>query len=185
MKVIVNADDFGASESVNEAVDYAFRKGIINRTTIMVTSPCCEDAMKRAFDGNYAGSVGLHLHLDGEDKWSLTQGIREYNLSSPSFWKKTRNRIFISDRSLRNAIKAEIEAQMQRYIELGCTLMHIDSHHHRHLDLSILILVIPLAKKYGFKSMRISRNVGSGLSGIKGILKKDCQLHCQKKFSSY
>lgn len=68
MKVIVNADDFGASESVNDAVDYAFRKGIINRTTIMVTSPCCEDAMRRAFNGNYAGSVGLHLHLDGGGK---------------------------------------------------------------------------------------------------------------------
>lgn len=172
MKVIVNADDFGASESVNEAVDYAFRNGIINRTTIMVTSPCCEDAMNRAFNGNYAGSVGLHLHLDGGGKRSLTQGIREHNLSSPSFWKKTRNRIFIPDRGLRNAIRAEIEAQMQRYVELGCTLMHIDSHHHRHLDLSILMLVIPLAKKYGFKSMRISRNVGPGLGGIKGLLKK-------------
>lgn len=125
--------------------------------------------MQRAFDGNYAGSVGLHLHLDGAD--SLTQDIREYNLSSPSFWKKTRNRIFIPDRGLRNAIKAEIEAQMQSYVELGCTLMHIDSHHHRHLDLSILMLVIPLAKKYGFKSMRISRNVGPGLGGVKGLLK--------------
>lgn len=68
MRIVVNADDFGASKSTNEAIDYAFRNSIINRTTIMVTSPYCEDAMQRAFDGNYAGSVGLHIHLDGGGK---------------------------------------------------------------------------------------------------------------------
>lgn len=182
MKVIVNADDFGMSRSTNEAIDYAFRNGIINRTTIMVTGTECEDAMKRALNGSYAGSVGLHLHLDGAN--SLTQDIREYNLSSPSFWKKTRNRIFIPDRGLRNAIRAEIEAQMQSYVELGCTLMHIDSHHHRHLDLSILMLVIPLAKKYGFKSVRISRNVGPGLGGVKGLLKKLINMSIRRRFQT-
>ena len=29
-KRIVNADDFGASLSINQAIDYAFKEGIIN-----------------------------------------------------------------------------------------------------------------------------------------------------------
>ena len=35
-KVIINADDFGYSSQVNEAVAECFRTGVINRTTIMV-----------------------------------------------------------------------------------------------------------------------------------------------------
>lgn len=182
MKIIVNADDFGASNSTNEAIDYAFRNGIIDRTTIMVTSPECEDAMQKAFEGGYYGSVGLHLHLDGDA--CLSENLKSYGLSNPSFWRNSKNRFLIFDAKLRKALKEEIEAQMQRYIELGCTLMHIDSHHHRHLDVSILVLVIPLAKKYGFKSMRISRNVGPGLSGVKGFLKKLINKSIRRQFQT-
>ena len=45
--------------------------------------------------------------------------------------------------------------------------MHIDSHHHVHHIPSILPSVIKLAQKYGFKSMRISRNIWHGVSFLK------------------
>lgn len=60
---------------------------------------------------------------------------------------------------------------MKRYVELGFTCMHIDSHRHLHCSPSILSIVIPLAKKYGFKTMRISRNMGELLSFDKKIIK--------------
>ena len=50
-RVIVNADDFGSSQSINDAVDYAFKQGIINRTTLMVTRPFAEDAVNQSIRG--------------------------------------------------------------------------------------------------------------------------------------
>ena len=50
-KRIVNADDFGASPSVNQAIDYAFKNGIINQATLMVNMPHVQDAVYKAIRG--------------------------------------------------------------------------------------------------------------------------------------
>lgn len=68
-KRIVNADDFGASPSINQAIDYAFKEGIINRATLMVNMPYAQDAVQLAIDGGYIDKIGLHLCLDtGEQR---------------------------------------------------------------------------------------------------------------------
>ena len=168
-KRIVNADDFGASQEINAAIDYAFKQGIINRTTLMVNMPFAKDAVQLAIKGGYFDKIGLHLCLDAGEP--LTEAIKEYQLfGTKDFWKKKINHIYIG-RKVRKAIEQEIEAQIQEYIRLGCTAMHIDSHHHAHHTPSILPSVISLAKKYGFKSMRISRNIGLVISPIKRIIK--------------
>ena len=73
---------------------------------------------------------------------------------------------------------------MQKYIRLGFTFMHIDSHHHLHHIPSILPLVISQAKKYGFKSMRISRNIGLGISPLKRIIKNIINHRITKNFET-
>lgn len=40
--------------------------------------------------------------------------------------------------------------------------MHADSHHHVHFDWSIGSIVVPILKKMGFKTARISYNAGNG-----------------------
>ena len=54
-KRIVNADDFGASPSVNQAIDYAFKNGIINKATLMVNMPHVQDAVYKAIRGGVYG----------------------------------------------------------------------------------------------------------------------------------
>jgi predicted glycoside hydrolase/deacetylase ChbG (UPF0249 family) len=181
-KKIVNADDFGASLEVNKAIDYAFKHRIINRATLMVNMPFVQDAVNLALRGGYLDRVGLHLCLDAGEP--LTEEINEYYLfGRKDFWKRKINNIYIS-KKVRNAIEKEIEAQIQEYIRLGGTAMHIDSHHHVHHIPSILPSVILLAKKYGFKSMRISRNIGSGISPLKRIIKKWINYRISKNFET-
>ena len=76
---------------------------------------------------------------------------------------------------------------MQKYVSMGCTAMHIDSHHHLHHFPSVLPSVIKLAKKYGFKSMRISRNIGYGISPFSRIVKffLNSIIACNFKTSKY
>src|SRR5262249_40716320 len=61
-RLIVNADDFGLSVSVNQAVIRAHREGILTSASLMVNEPGFEDAVKLARENSRLG-VGLHLTL--------------------------------------------------------------------------------------------------------------------------
>ena len=49
--------------------------------------------------------------------------------------------------------------------------MHLDSHHHSHTDWSIARVVMPIAKKMGFKSVRRARDPGSGMGLFNRVYK--------------
>lgn len=163
-KYIVNADDFGRNHSVNTAIAECFKHKLINRTTIMVNMPSYDEGCKIAQEQNFFANIGLHLNLD--QGRALTSAARncefvcDYNGNFLSPFKSTKNRFYLS-KSVKNVYREEISAQMDKYIEGGFPLLHIDSHHHVHTSPSILSIVIEEAKKRGFKSMRISRNMST------------------------
>src|SRR5882724_7413997 len=61
-RLIVNADDFGLSHSVNEAVIRAHRDGILTSASLMVNEAGFDEAVKLAKENPKLG-VGLHLTL--------------------------------------------------------------------------------------------------------------------------
>ena len=61
-RLIVNADDFGRSRSINEAVIRAHREGILTSASLMVNEPACGEAVALARE-NPDLCVGLHLSL--------------------------------------------------------------------------------------------------------------------------
>src|SRR4051794_31627558 len=61
-RLIVNADDFGLSHSINEAVIKAHRQGILTTGSLMVNEPACDAAVALARENPRLG-VGLHLSL--------------------------------------------------------------------------------------------------------------------------
>lgn len=63
--LIINADDYGMSQSTNEAVEELFEVGYITSTTLMTPCPWAEDAVARA-KKNPKMRVGLHTTLTSE-----------------------------------------------------------------------------------------------------------------------
>ncbi|MEN7551141.1 ChbG/HpnK family deacetylase [Rapidithrix thailandica] len=61
MKVIINVDDFGFSQSTNDAVFELAEKGTITSTTVMVNMPFYKQVIELMKYGNI--SVGLHFNL--------------------------------------------------------------------------------------------------------------------------
>src|SRR5271167_3660023 len=59
-RVIFSADDFGLTESVNEAVELAHREGALTSASLMVAGPAAADAVRRA-RALPDLRVGLHL----------------------------------------------------------------------------------------------------------------------------
>ncbi len=162
--MIINADDFGYSKSVNRAIDDCFKQKLINRSTIMVNMPCAEEAVILAKENGYFDCVGLHINLT-EGK-ALSKECAESELCDENgffkgiFHKSFKSRLYLNN-DIKYAMFCEVRAQMEKYIEMGFTLMHADSHNYIHSYFSVYTQVRKLLKTYGFKSVRISRNIAA------------------------
>ena len=173
MRYILNADDFGMSECVNEAIVFGFDNGLLSRTTAIVTKPAYASAVELSEAHGFKDKVGLHVNLSSGEP--LTDDIKE----RPEFCDKKgvfNGKIFTERKSglilpekASRAVSAEIEAQMKIYEDSGFTLFHLDSHGHVHTFPSLLPLFLRKAEEHGFKSIRLSKN--AGVPAFKKMLK--------------
>ena len=123
--LIINADDFGMSESANEAIRQLFEGEKITSAGILAPAPFAPQAAKLAAEGGY--SVGVHWTLHSE--WAAfpwapccpeAQSLLEEGHLTGSFEKvkKAKSR----------DVTAELDAQYQVLLNLGCRPDHADSH---------------------------------------------------------
>lgn len=183
MLYILNADDFGRTATANQAITECFQKGTVTNTSIMVTMPFYEEAKRLAKDNGFWDKVGLHINLTSGIP--LTEEIKqcraftnENGFFNSAIFKKKRITLVLTLKE-KKAVKKEIEAQIQRYILDGFTLMHADSHGHIHAFPSLKKIVFACLKRYGFKSVRISRNIHEK-NGLKKLYKKISNKQFQK-----
>jgi predicted glycoside hydrolase/deacetylase ChbG (UPF0249 family) len=79
-RLIVNGDDFGASEGVNRGIVEAHDHGILTSTSMMVDAPASADAAARAAEKPALG-VGLHVvlaHHDGAAEDEIERQLRRF-----------------------------------------------------------------------------------------------------------
>ena len=175
MRVIVNADDYGLDENRTRAIQASFRMGAITQTTAMANMPWFERAMKEARELGFVDKVGLHFNLsEGAPLSDEARNCRVLCNPEGRFDKRWHHRLGTRLRlpkSARQAIAAEAKAQIERYLDCGGRLMHLDSHHHVHTDFSVATILLPIARRYGFKSVRRSRTLGVGPSALKRVYK--------------
>ncbi|MEZ5392012.1 MAG: ChbG/HpnK family deacetylase [Bryobacterales bacterium] len=144
-RLIVNADDFGFTEDVNEGIVHAFERGILRSTTLMANGAAFEHAVKLARQ-TPGLDVGVHLTLvDGP---SLSQPGREL--------PATVARLLLAIRSAwgPTAIEEECCAQIEKIRAAGIEPSHVDTHKHTHLFPPVLDAVLRAAKRNGIAWVR-------------------------------
>jgi len=62
-EVIINADDYGLSDSFNRGIVELITKGIVSSTTVMIDQKFIDPDQLKAFSRI---SIGLHLELPGQ-----------------------------------------------------------------------------------------------------------------------
>ncbi|MGJ3649609.1 hopanoid biosynthesis-associated protein HpnK [Sphingomonas sp. GlSt437] len=153
--VIVTADDFGAAEAVNEAVEVAHTQGCLTAASLMVTGDAVDDAVARARRLPGLG-VGLHLVLVEGRPALPPQQIPD--LVGPDGMFRTdmaRTGVDIFFRpAVRRQLRAEVEAQFARFAATGLPLDHVNAHKHFHLHPTIAATMIEVGKRYGLKASR-------------------------------
>ena len=156
-QLIINADDFGIHPAVNEAVHKAATEGILTSTSLMAGGDAFDEAVEMARSMPSLG-IGIHLTLVGGIKPVLPPS------EVPSLtWD---NGVFCHDygklivRDLEGKISlsevyAEWDAQIQKIMNTGLPVTHMDGHQHMHMWPHFYPIARDLAKKYHISCMRV------------------------------
>lgn len=157
-QIIITADDFGLSKGVNMAVEKAWQEGILTCASLMAGGAAFDDAVAIA-RRNPGLQVGLHLTLvQGRSVLPPSQIpglVNEAGCFSDN--PVTAGMRFFFDKSLYKPILREIEGQIQRVVEAGIPLSHVDGHLNIHLHPTVFAFLTDLMPRYGITSIRLSR----------------------------
>jgi len=154
--LIVTADDFGAANEVNEAVEQGHRDGILTAASLMVSGPAAADAVSRART-NPRLRVGLHLVL--VDGWptSPPQAVPDLVDNEGRFrdnMVRAGVAMFFSPR-VRAQLEQEIEAQFHAFSASGLVLDHVNTHKHFHLHPTIASTILRVGRRHGLRAIRV------------------------------
>ena len=156
-RLIVNADDFGRSSSINHAVIRAHQEGILTTASLMVNEPACAEAVAMARENPRLG-VGLHLTLIcGHAALPPDQlpGLVNSNGEFTSNPAGAGFRYFFQ-RSLREQLRAEVHAQFHRFRATGLPLDHVNGHLHLHLHPTVFAILMQDAAELGVERVRLT-----------------------------
>lgn len=158
-RLIVNADDFGLSPAVNQAVVRSHQEGILTSASLMVNEPGAEEAVRLARENPRLG-VGLHLTLLlGRAALPPTVIPGLVNVRG-EFWRSPVRAgwDYYFQRRLRPQLRAEIQAQFDKFRATGLPLDHVNGHLHLHLHPVVFDLLMADRERLGFQRMRWTRD---------------------------
>ena len=158
-RLIVNADDFGRSHSVNEAVVRAHREGILTTASLMVNELASDEAIARARENPKLG-VGLHLTLLCGKSALPPERIPGLVNARGEFGNRPvgAGMRYFFKRSLREQLRAEIHAQFEKFHATGLPLDHVNGHLHLHLHPAIFSILMEDAATLGIQRLRLTRD---------------------------
>ena len=159
MQVIMNADDFGRSASINAAVMRAHREGVLTSASLMVAGDAVEEAVALARETPTL-AVGLHVVV-AEGRAILPPREIPHLIDSSGHFSNNPMRIglrYFLSRTVQEELARELAAQFDRFAATGLPLSHVDSHLHMHVHPTVFNLLLPLAEQYGARGLRLPRD---------------------------
>ena len=156
-RLIVNADDFGLSHSVNEAIIRAHREGMVTTASLMVNEPDYDEAVKLAKENPKLG-VGLHLTLLKGHSALSPEKIPGLVNAHGEFSERPVGTGFryLFNRSLHESLRAEMHAQFAKFHATGLPLDHVNGHLHLHLHPTVFRILMEDADKLGVRRLRLT-----------------------------
>lgn len=158
-RLIVNADDFGLTPGVNQAVVELFRGHALTSTTLMATAQSFDEAVALAKQSPALG-VGCHVVLvDGKPVLPASEipSLVDISEANKSVFREKLS-IFVTDllrgRISEMEIEAEATAQIKKLQQASISVTHIDTHKHTHTFPRVLRPLLRAAQACGVKAIR-------------------------------
>lgn len=166
--LIVTADDLGLTAGVNRAIRRAHLEGIVTSTSLLAVGRAFDDAaaMLRA---TATLELGAHLALVGEDPPLLTArevpSLVDRRGAFPLSYRTVVAR-GLAGRIDPDDVRRELSAQLDRILEVGVPVAHVDTHQHTHLWPTVGAVVTSLAVERGIAAVRLPRSDARGVVGL-------------------
>jgi hopanoid biosynthesis associated protein HpnK len=157
--LIISADDFGMSPSVNAAILAAHDEGVLTNCGLMVAGAAAAEAVAAARERPLLG-VGLHLTLVCGRPLMPPAKIPRLvgpDGSFPANPAVAGLRLAL-DPAARADLRAEIEAQFAAFAATGLPLSHWDGHLHFHLHPAVFAIAAEVAARHGGRRVRLPRD---------------------------
>jgi chitin disaccharide deacetylase len=158
-RLVVNADDFGRSPSINRAVIQAHRQGILTTASLMVNGQAAAEAVQLARENPPLG-VGLHLTLvcgRATLPHKEIPGLVSRDNAFSDDAVRTGMRLFFQ-RSLRPQLERELAAQFAKFAATGLVLDHVNGHLNLHLHPTVFRMLMDHAADWGIRKVRLTRD---------------------------
>lgn len=126
-KLIINADDYGYTEAVNEGIISAYKNGIVSSCTIMANMPGFEHGIKLIKE-NPGLKCGVHMTLTCYKP--LLDNHKTIVDEQGYFYKRATDDVL--DKMDLEEVYNEFCAQIEKIKKSGINITHLDSHHHVH-----------------------------------------------------
>ena len=158
-QLIVNADDFGLHPLINAGIIKGHQEGFITSTSLMPSALCWQEAVRLAKENPRLG-IGVHLTLVGGvpsvlPKEQVSSLLDDDGLFLPDYVAFAKR--YYGGAVKRSELEAELRAQLERALESGVNITHIDSHQHTHVLPGINSLVLKLSNEYNIIRVRIPK----------------------------
>jgi len=144
MRLIINADDFGLTESITDGIIDGIKAGVVTSTTLMANTQATEYAIAKAHE-NKIDCIGFHANF------TLGRPLTR----CPSVCDTGGNFLYI-DKQIENnnadekEVYNEAKAQLNFILDRGIKVSHIDSHHWIRKHPVIHKAIVRLAREHGF-----------------------------------
>nr|WP_145403610.1 ChbG/HpnK family deacetylase [Paenibacillus xylanexedens] len=151
MKLIVNADDYGITMKVSEGIVLGMKQGLITDTSALVNSVHFERSSAMALEAGIT-AMGVHLNLTFMTPVLEASAVQSIVNESGRFYRKPE---LIPASYNPGEVRAELKAQIEKFLASGLRLNHLDTHHGVSIkDAQMLDLIIELAQEYNVPMRR-------------------------------
>lgn len=142
-KLIINADDFGYCKSVNYGIISSHLDGIVTSTTMMANMPGFEHGVKLLKEVKTLG-CGVHMTLSCNKP--LNDNLKTLVDEHGMFFRQVKEKV-IESIDL-DELYIEFCSQIDKVIEYGIDITHLDSHHHVHTIEKFQDVIKAIVDKY-------------------------------------
>lgn len=154
MKVIFHGDDFGLTSGVNKGIIRSFSEGLLTSASLIAGGKAAQEAISLAKD-NPGLDMGIHLVLCDEPPVLRPGDVSSIISSGACF--PSRNHVLkaiLSGRIDYRQVEAEWSAQVEKALNAGVRISHLDSHQFIHLFPGLLSVCLKIVKKYDIPFVR-------------------------------
>ena len=155
-RLIVTADDFGLTHSINEGILMAVREGVVTNINLITTGDAANEAIG-IIKYDKIPEIGVHLALTETRPVTSVRLIASLVDESGSF-PATRieflRRLFSGKIDMEH-VKTELKSQMDKAAHSGARITNLSSHEHLHMIPKIFRIIMDLAKEYKVRYIRV------------------------------